>query len=168
MAIGDTVKAGLKLLGLLGSAPGSVQADWHIANTDLSATAQTAGQLLNPASVTASQVRPVTIPPGATRALVRLRIDDGCSGNGTPAVVVLMGVDASGVPVRLDNVDQNATGITLTWTSGDATDGTYDYSDLPNLTGYDMLGCKTLYVLVATAGVYTGATDPTAMVLFLN
>lgn len=138
------------------------------ANTNLSATAQTAAQLLNPASVTATQVVPLAVPQGATRCLIRLRIDDACTVNGTPAVVVLMGLDNSGVPTRLDNVDQNATGITLTWTSGDATDGTYDYSDLPSLSGYDLLGSKTLYVLVATAGVYTGATDPTAMVLFLN
>lgn len=170
MAIGATnqgdMRASARLPG--GTVPGSVQSNWVLAHGLLTATAQTSAELLNPASTNSANVYPIEVPFGATRVLLRMRVDDAASANGTPPVVRLLGLDANSLPIRIDNVDSSAAGITLTWTSSDMTDGTDDFSDPSSLTGYDLLGCKTLYVLCETAGVFTGTTDAEAWVLFLN
>ncbi len=173
----------------------STQSGWIVANSDLQ-TADSATNLLKPQLVTRAAVTWLRVPDGATRFLLRGRNLATMSATGTPAAVVkLFGVSShvggpdttlastattspwatsptakfGGTFMCLDNADAGATGITLTFaTTGNLEDATYEYTDLPDLTGYDCKGCSWVGVLVATACAVTGSATVEAMVKFIN
>lgn len=172
----------------------STQSGWTVANADLQ-TADSATNLLKPQLATRAAVRWIEVPQTATRVLIRGRNMAAMSATGTPAAVVrIIGV-SGGAPdrtlastattspwsttpggtngydgfMRLDNADAGAAGVTLTFaTTGNLEDGTYEYTDLPDLTGYDLKGCSHVSVLVETACAVTGSAVVEAMLKFLN
>lgn len=152
------------------TAPGSVLSNWQVIHDDTTTT-QAAGVVLNPASCTASQVHPATIPAGTTRVLVRGRVDDAATTFTTLPIVKLMGLDANGVPMRLDNANATAAGVTLTFNttaSNNAADGTYLYSDPVSLTATDLQGNITLYGFATTAAAITDGTTAQAVALMVK
>lgn len=150
----------------------STTGGWVNANADLE-TADTAN-LLQPYNVTRAAVTWIKVPDGATRCKIRGRNEAVMSAAGTPtAVVRVWGANGtpsssgfSGTPgqanyaefMRLDNADSNAAGISLTFaTTGNLEDATWEYTDLPDLTGYDCQACNYVTVLVETVCALTGA-----------
>lgn len=173
----------------------STQSGWVVANSDLQ-TADSATNLLQPNLVTRAAVQWLEVPASATRFLLRGRNLATMSATGTPAAVVkLFGASShvggpntslaapattspwattptaqyGGTFMCLDNADASATGITLTFaTTTNMEDGTYEYTDLPDLTGYDCKGCSWIGVLVATPCAVTNSATVEAMVKFIN
>lgn len=157
---------------------GSVQSDWIVAVSDATATAESGAGLLNPSASTAATKVP--IPFGATRVLVRSRFASNVANTTTEPVITIWGTDRNGVPLRLDNIDPNAAGITMVshdtvasnpigadFSSSDPVGGntsTFRYGQVTSLSGYDCLGSQWLYILRSTAAGYASSI----MVLFLN
>lgn len=151
----------------------STTGSWVQCNTDLE-TADTAN-LLKPWNVSRAAVVWLRVPDGATRCYLRGRNEAVMSAAGTPAAVVQVW-GANGTPsstgfsgtttdsnyaqfTRLDNADAGNAGVTLTFaTTGNLEDATWEYTDLPDLTGYDCKGCTHVTVLVSTACALTGAS----------
>lgn len=169
----------------------STQGGWVEANTDLQ-TADTAN-LFKPQLVTRAAVKWLEVPASATRILIRGRNLATMSATGTPAAVISIwgavgGPDRTllaaattspwgtsptatngGVFMRLDNADSGATGLTLTFaTTGNLEDGTYEYTDLVDLTGLDLKGCQFVTALVATACAVTGSAAVDCQFKFIN
>jgi hypothetical protein len=161
------------------------------ANTDLQTT--DTANLLTPQLVTRAAVRWLEVPAASTRILIRGRNLATMSAAGTPAAVVSIWgavggpnrtLDATattspwgtsptatngGVFMRLDNADSGATGVTLTFaTTGNLEDGTYEYTDLVDLTGIDLKGCSYVTALVATACAVTGSAAVDCQFKFIN
>lgn len=153
----------------------STTGSWVAANTDLE-TADSAANLLKPWNITRAAVVWLKVPDGATRCYLRGRNEATASAAGTPAAVVQVW-GANGTPTtagafsgtttdanyaqftRLDNADAGNAGVTLTFaTTGNLEDATWEYTDLPDLTGYDCKGCNYVTVLVSTACALTGAS----------
>lgn len=146
------------------------------ANDDLE-TAESAAELLKPWSITASRLGDlhwIRVPDNALAVIPRARNDAAMSAVATSPVVRLIGAYGtpngdggfSGDPddpnygrfVRLDNADFNAAGLSLTLaTTGNNEDSDFEHSDLPSLTGYALLGCHYVGMLVETAASITGA-----------
>lgn len=181
MAIGEPRRGGVAYDG--GGQvvyPASLRGLWVTANDDAE-TAQSETDLLRPAAVDDPTFHWVAVPFGATRVLVRARYDAEATVTASP-VVRLVGADEYPLEdgtladdgtvrfIRLDNRAADAEGVTLTLaTSGGGLlrDGTYAYSDPPTLDGYDLLGSRSVGVLVETAAdVDTGAVA--IELLFLN
>lgn len=139
-----------------------------VAITDATATAQTAAELMYPQSVTASAITVVKLGDGVTRALIRARLTTATTAVATSPVVRVFAIIgdnaddwADGVPFRLDNLDSDAAGKTLTLPASPSNtnmlrDGTYRYSDAISLTATDLQGATHLVVLVETAASITG------------
>ena len=173
MAIGSTAAGRIKVSHQQLICAGSCRADWQVANSS-AATANSAAELLRPATVDDSNVTPITIPEGATRISVRLRYAVATTTCTTAPKAVIVATDTNGVPERIDNVDSDAAGTTLgVADAADPTlvmrDATYFYSDVMTFTLPDLMGNSTLYVLIKTAANYSGGTPAVAvMVKFLN
>lgn len=164
-------RSAIKTSGARRSAPGSVKTDWVVAHANTTAADTT--YLLDPLNASvSSNVYAVPIPDGATRVLIRQKFTVSSATPSTNAVVYLWVADENGIPTRIDNATESGTGVTLTvnntaTNSAKDSSGTFYYGDLPSLEGYDCLGGKTLYVLVATASNHSSATQQ-AVVAFLN
>jgi uncharacterized protein YjbI with pentapeptide repeats len=179
--------------GLIATAPvvhiASVRAQWVVINSDLE-TADTAN-LLSPHNVTRSAFNWIPVPSGATRILYRAKAPAAGAVTTSPVVRLvgafpsLPGRDAevkikdSGMSttpgdlnhcefLRLDNVDANAAGVTLSMsTTTNIIDATFEYSDPADLTGVDLKGATYVGMLVETAGNVAGGAV-LGQVLFLN
>lgn len=151
--------------------PSSAKADRVIAHLNATATAQTATELLAPQTITSANVRVIAVGDAVTRVLIRPRIATTTTAVATSPVVRIIGIVATadddawtdGVPVRLDNVDNTAAGLTLTLEaspsgSNSLTSGSYRYGDTKSLTATDLLGVKWLVIPVETAASITGGT----------
>lgn len=177
MAIGDNVVGSMARARELNSSPGSVQSDWQVLYDDAT-TASGALDHLVPSLQDDSVAHRITIPDGATRILIRARYDAGADVFTTSPIIRLTGTDSDGVPLRIDNVDSNAAGVTVTCEAASAVPSTgltagtdYTFSNVTTLDGYDLKGCRYLYVTVATAAnILDGAVQlPVAIMgLFLN
>ena len=76
--------------------------------------------------------------------------------------------DATAYTLRLDNVDANAAGVTMTAAiAAQLRDTSFEYTDImPDLTGWDLMGCDYLIALIETAASITGSG--TLQVMALN
>lgn len=173
MPIGSTKNGNIRTEAFQQTMGGSVQSDWEVANSAANAVSSSS-ELLNPASSDDAGVRPIVIPHGCTRILARLRYAISTTTCTTAPTVVFATLDANGVPQRIDNADSDAVGTTLGCASGAdprlaMNDGTYYWSDVVSLTGWDCLGDKTLYTMIKVASNYSGGTpDVQVWVKFLN
>lgn len=167
MAIGTVAAGSVPVLGQV-VYPSSVRGRWVTLNSNAKTAVANASDLLTPTAVVASQAFWTKVPEAATRVLIR-HAYTGTAG--TDPVVRLIGAypvaDLIGVTtanqfsatatdtdyatyLRLDNVDQNAAGVTLA-DANPWTDGTNKRGAPPNLTGYDLLGCSYVTALIETA-----------------
>lgn len=165
MAVAET-SANVPGVGVVVAASG--KATSVIVVTDATATAQTAAQLMSPQTVTASNITVVRLGSGVSRALIRARLATATTAVATSPVVRVYAIVGgggdgwtTGVPLRLDNADSDAAGVTLTLPGTPSTtnmlaDGTYRYSDCISLTATDLQGATFLVVLVETAASITG------------
>ena len=174
MAIGQTRRGGMPESERRGT--GSVKGLWIVAN-DNAETAQTSGDELDPLAIDDETFHWVQVPEGATRALVRAKIDDEATVSTSPTFF-LMGAyggdpsdsNAKGVTfMRLDNADADAEAVTLTIETGAnvVTDGTWDISNPVDLDGYDLKGAWYIGLIVDTAASVSTGTVPIE-VMFLN
>lgn len=196
MAIGAYIKASVRVAK--GSAimhQASVRGTWYQANDNLEA-AQSAGELLSPASIALSTFHWVRVPDGATRILYRAKSDvaattvvtspivqiwgaygiigeDG-SFSTTAGTQALSGTDAAANFarfLRLDGITSGATGVTLTLAvTGVLNDASYRYHEVADLTGVDLKGAEYVGIIVATAGSLTGGASNGVYgeILFIN
>jgi hypothetical protein len=178
------IRSGANSVVIAGSAKGT----WVTANTDATATAQTTAQLYAPSSIAGtSKVQWIKVHAGCTRVLVRARMPKNTSAVATSPVIRVYGANmADGaliasdgtVPtdgtiqfLRLDNASVTAAGPTVTLTCATTTtmnDATYWYSNVVDLTGYDLLGSDYVGVLVSTSASITGGGAVEVQLLLLN
>lgn len=158
--------------------PCSVRGQPTLIHSDLTQTANTGAELLRPLSATTSYIVPAHLRSG-TRISVWARYLRASTVTTNPVVrlYAVYGSLSSGASVddgtvqwrRIDNSDANATGITLTISSGaDGRDTTYAYTDeMPSTTvGYDAKGAWYILALVETAAVVSaGSVQLYAMAL---
>lgn len=162
-----------------GSAKGTWVQAWANANT-----AASSAELYAPLSMT-GKVTPIKLGANVTRLLIRGRIPGTTSAVATSPVVWVYGVwPSSGAPdsidsgiiARVDNADQDATGLTLTFQASPTAsnsptqtiDGVeYHYSDIVSLDGTDMKGATWALVVVATAASTTDSGSGVADVQVL-
>ncbi len=178
MAVGD-VRSG-NILALNGSVsyPTSAGSTWVTVNDD-ARTAQSAGDLLEPASIDDS-VFHWCKRNNATRVIVRA-LDPAGTLTTSPVVRLILGwgtLDGSSPAttakfMRGDNADSNATGFTLTLVSlatGQIADADGNiHSDPSTLEGYDLLGCDFFGIAVETAAAFSaGAAAVPIECLLLN
>jgi hypothetical protein len=166
----------------------SCYGQWDIPNTNLK-VANSAAELLYPATIATSSNGVQWIRRGdlATRVLLRARFTKAATVISASPVVTLWGAylpDGTTDPtagnwatdgtvkfMRLDNVSPAAAGLTLTLValgSGLHVDASYGYSDIPSLTGYDLMGCNWWTVLCGTAAAGTGLTACDCQALQVN
>lgn len=153
---------------------GSVKSEWQLANNETKTINTNALRDLDAGSASSYEnVIPLGVPNGATRMLMRVTFPDGTDTGFTTASnapqVYVIGVDANGVPMRLDaGGDADATGTTIPIAT--TTDYVIDeddniWSNPVDLTGLDLQGCETVYVLVSRVSAYTdGSTSQTGQV----
>jgi hypothetical protein len=156
MALADPTTGAAILMEGQGGLTGSGKSDWIAVNRDI--TAVNTASLLRPTlSTGAGSIVPKTIPPRCTRVLLKLQITGGTATAvtfTTQPLVTVWGVDANGVPTRLDNVDASAAGFSFAAATANlASNAANDtrYSNVYSLTGFDCLGDSTLYVLISQA-----------------
>lgn len=151
--------------------PSSMQINWTQAHTDAE-QANTAGELLNPGSVSSAYVVPVVVSQG-TRLRIMARIAYAATVTTSP-VVRVYGADqvpnSSGAfptgtlfhRIDAENFTDTGTTVTLAAAASAQNDGTtYAWSSpLPVSTGWDMLGAKAVIVLVETAANTSTGTVP--------
>lgn len=156
--------------GAMPTIPTSVVGNWVTCHTDLEDTAESAADLLNPTSATVNAtVVPIRIGQNVSKVLLRSRRPAAATITTSPVVriyglyctdAVANTIDQAGtlptdgtcIPIRLDNIDSGAAGVTITLdATNDINDGTYKYSDVISLTPIDLLGARYLMVLVETA-----------------
>lgn len=158
--------------------PASVQGHWSTIITDLEATAETTA-LLRPQSAVSTYITPVVLGGNCTRFLVRARYTDSATITTNPVVRIYGGYydvreaglvdDGTKHCLRLDNVDSDATGLTVTMDEDDdLRDTTYAYSDcVPDLDGIDAKGAWFIWALIETAG-NVGTGTPILQIMPLN
>lgn len=188
MAIGGQTRGGVQSGGMNVMMPASGGGTWVVVNDDAE-TAQSSTDLLRPAAIDDSTFHWCKVGDGATRCLVRARQAVAATVTTSPVIRVFGAYGTSiagdgswpntsaaavaGDPkfLRLDNVDWNAAGLTLTLvTSGTGLnrDNDYAYTDvMPDLTGIDLKGCQWVGVAVETAANVSAGTVPIE-ILFLN
>ena len=165
--LGLSVKAG----GPGVTFPSSGGIGWTQVHTDAEQV-NTAGQLLNPGSVSTAFVIPGIVTQG-TRLRIIARIAYAATVTTSP-VVRIFGADK--VPdstgafptdtifhrIDADAFTDTGTTITLAAAASAQNDGaTYAYSSvLPVLSGWDMLGAKAVIVLIETAANVSTGTVP--------
>jgi hypothetical protein len=158
--------------------PISVKGSWTDICSNVEATAESSAVLLRPFSATSSYIVPGTVSVG-TRLVVRMKYTAGTTV-GTNPVFRFYGVygkfdngafadDGTVYALRIDNADANATGVTITASTGaQIRDTTYEYTDpLPDLTGWDLMGAHYVLALIETAGSITSGTG-TLQAMVLN
>ena len=166
--------------------PASVQAAWQTAIVDASASAQSGTDLLRPLAVTSTNINIVRLSPALTRVQLRLSYPTTVTAVATQPIVRVYGVDGpdsalggtadwtettAGLSVmRLDNVDANAAGLTLSigLVAADLRVNDTLLSDPNSLTPIDTLGHKWLVVLLQTAASKTGTGAVAVQVRGLN
>lgn len=181
MALGTVANVGLSGFTHDPVVTGSGKGGWATCIASALATANSAGELLQPLSITNSNNVPVKLGPGVTRVAVRARYNTGVTVVGTSPVVRLFAVYAdpsSGAfandgTVKFVRIDaQSGAGVTLTCdTTNDVRDATYKYSALvtfSGLTAVDMLGGWYLIAVLETAAVLTGGTSAHVEVMALS
>lgn len=188
MAIGAQTQGGVSNGAMPVHVMASARGNWTVVNDDAE-TAQSATDLLRPAAIDDSTFHWCRVSDGVTRCLVRARQAVAAAVTTSPVVRVFgaygNSITAAGswpdtsaaaiardpLFLRLDNVDWNAAGLTLTLvTSGTGLnrDNDYAYTDvMPDLTGIDMKGCQWVGVAVETAANVDTGTVPVEL-LFLN
>lgn len=179
MAIGATITAWFRSLArqpfqATPVIPMSVQSDW-LACTNTNA-ANSAAELLNPASADDATTFPVEVPPNATRFLWRIRFPIATTTLTTDPIVRFYATDSNGIAMRIDNASTIAAGLEIdtagmTVATDFLKDSTYYYTKVYDLDGIDLKGLKTLYPLTATASNYNAGGAALAaeiQVLFLN
>lgn len=135
--------------------------------TIATASAQSAAELMYPQSVTATNITVIRLGSAVSRVLVRARLTTATTAVAASPVVRVFGIIGgaddwtAGVPFRLDNLDSDAAGKTLTIPASPSDtnmlrDGSYRYSDAISLTATDLQGATHLVVLVETAASITG------------
>jgi len=177
MAIGADVSPGIAHVKASYGSPGSAMGDWTVLYDDAT-TASGATDYLYPSAIDDSVAHRVVVPAGCTRVLIRAGYDAGADVFNTQPIVRLTGTDSNGVPLRIDNADANAAGVTLTCEAVSAVVATgavagtdTAYSNVSTLDGYDLKGCRYLYVTVATAAdILDGAVQLEVPILglFIN
>ncbi len=152
----------------------SVKSSWVVCHDNLKATAETSTVLLTPWNTATSAAHWVRIPDQCTRVLIRARNAASMTSAGTAPVVRCYITDGTpnsagaisgtitsanfGEITRIDNVDSAAAGVTLTLsTNTNLEDGSYEYSDPPDLTGYDCKGGSYFLMLTETASTADAA-----------
>lgn len=170
--------------------PSSVETNWVQCHDNIEATADAASVLLKPWNSAKTSFHWVRVPELATRLLVRGKVDAAATTISTAPVVWIVGAhggdpstttnnftDTPGATTfakytRLDNADQDATGITLTLcvTTQGMEDASYVYGNPYNLDGFDLKGARYVGLMVATAASVTGgaANAAYAEFAFLN
>jgi len=183
MAIGSLKLGGTR--GVIGAKEVQVvtpKGQWLTCNSNMLA-AQSAGELLSPATIATSTFAWVKVPTNVTKVLVRARFAINTTVITTsPVVRIVGGYDPSNlvgddgvVPntgtvqfLRLDTGTWAGTGVTCTCSvTTNVKDTSYFYSDLTSITGYNVLGADFVGVLVSTAGAITTGTVMEAQLLFL-
>ena len=161
----------------------SVRGGWITIHGDLEDTAEAAGVLLRPLTYASAFVYPAKVHPAGTRVIIRCRYPQASTLTTSP-IVQLWGIytsekateptsagaftdDGTVQAMRLDNIDQNNAGVTVTLlVASDARDTTYKYSDVTDLDGYDLKGCDYLLALASTAGnISAGPLELQALLL---
>lgn len=152
--------------------PSSMQINWTQVHTDAEQV-NTAGELLNPGSVSSTYVIPAIVSQG-TRLRIKARVSLAAAVTTSP-VVRIFGADqvpdSSGafpsgtIFHRIDSENETDAGTTITLAADPVdmmNDGTtYAWSNtLPVSTGWDMLGAKAVIVLVQTAANVNSGTVP--------
>lgn len=181
MAIGTLLKANVRSANQDFVAIAQPKGTWIVCNTDCR-TAQTAGMLLNPSSITSASFHWVAVPEGVRTVYVRARYPVATSGITTSPVIRVWGAyrnggeisaagvmpsDGSVLTARLDNASWSASGITVTLNvSNDHTDDSYFYSSLTSATGYSVLGADYIGIPVSTASSITASAAVEVQVLF--
>lgn len=181
MAIGTLRSGGNYQGGTQPVIPVSNKGAWVQSHDDCTA-GEAASQLLKPWGITTSSVHWVRVPDNCTRVYVRGKNTATMSGVTTQPVVWLIGAyvtsySETGINavkaadgfsgtttdnnhatyVRIDNVDSNATGLTLNIaTTGNFEDSTFEYTDWTSIDGYDLKGCHYVATPVATAASILG------------
>lgn len=151
--------------------PSSMQVNWTQVHTDAE-HANTAGELLNPASVSSTYVVPAIVSQG-TRLRIKAQVAVAATVTTSPVVRVFgadQTPDSSGAFAsntifhRIDSENETDVGVTLTLAADPAdmmNNGTNAWSTaLPVSTGWDMLGAKAIIVLVETAANVSTGTVP--------
>lgn len=152
--------------------PGSAYSNWVIIHGDLTAAAESATILLRPLTYGGANARPLQVGPGATRIILRTRYLQGSTITTAP-VVRFYGVwgpaptaagvfdDDLNIPMRLDNADSNAAGLTIPLGATNTEDirtTTYRYGDAYSLDALDMQGAPYLLALPETAAVVSAGS----------
>ena len=181
MAIGVVINGNVGTGGAGAFVPCSARGSWTTVNEDAE-TAQSATDLLRPAAIDDAVFHWMKVGDGTSRCMVRARQAVAATVTTSPVVRVFAAYgtpDSSGAFAddgtvkfcRLDNVDWNAAGLTLTLvTSGTGLnrDTSYAYTDvMPDLTGLDLKGAWYIGVAVETAANVDTGTVPIE-VLLLN
>jgi len=154
--------------------PRSVSSDWVSFIDDLLATVATADELLDALSYGTTNGQTNVIvreTAGATRALFRAAYDISHDAITTSPVCRFFGEDNAGFITRLDNVNSNGVGKTLTIDPNNDLKSTTDglkYGDPIDLTGIDLLACAKIIALVETAPDFTGSTGSNTKQPFLE
>lgn len=165
-------KAGTSLGSNRGVAPCSVQSGWYKIRADVQ-TADSGVLTWGTLDGTLDAIPAVVdVPDHATSFIARIAVTTDATTFTTDPVIQWVGVDAAGVPMRLDTNDNGGTGRTYA-IDGSSTDYAYDskyWSDY-DAAPIDCAGCAKLYAVVATGSAYTdGATEQAVelWVKFLN
>jgi len=146
-------------------------------------TAQSAGELLSPATIAVATFSWVRIPTNVSKVLVRCRFGIGSAGTVTNPIVRIIGAyevdykvpDTGVIPndgtVQFVNLGGAtwATGLTLPCTLASCVkDTVYYYSDFSTITPTPTNGCDLIGVLVSTAANFaTTETTAEMQLLFL-
>lgn len=171
--------------------PASVETNWVVCHDDLEATADAASVFLKPWNSAKTSFHWVKVPDNCTRVLVRGKVSAAATTIATAPIVMLvgaMGADpststnnftgthpTSAQPqpnfakyIRLDNVDQDAAGVTLTLnvTTNGFEDNTYVYGNPYDLDGFDCKGARYVGLMVLTAASVTGGSANLALAEF--
>jgi len=171
MAAPVNLTASIKAGGPDVTFPASIQVNWTQVHTDAEQV-NTAGELLNPASVSSAFVIPGIVTQG-TRLRIVARIAYAATVTTSPVVRIFgaseqpnsSGAFPTGTifhRIDADAFTDTGTTITLAAAASAQNDGaTYAYSSvLPVLSGWDMLGAKAVIVLIETAANVSTGTVP--------
>ncbi len=180
----STVSGGANFLAGQIVYPASVKGVWVQAHNNLSATASSAANLVNPVNGSDTNAVWVRVPDGASRVSVRGKCAVAISAVTTNPIVYVLKIATNGevtsasipsdaTPTRIDGtapVAPDATGQTLSFAAASGTtryrDSTYLYS--LETADFDCRGAAYILVLVQTAANLANAGTVTADVCFLN
>jgi len=152
----------------------SARGSWVTVHANASATAQTAAELIRPGSVSSSNVVPIKLGPGVTRALFRCRYGAAGTVTTSPTIRIFAAYGKDLIPSTTIPDDGTLRFVILASAQAvscvaatDVRDTTCSYSVPLSLSGTDLLGADYLIVFVEVAASITGAT-PIIEALLLN